>query len=247
MSIGRVAGCFPRSTRRKLLVVHAGHAPLGSPAATFIFADIAGFTALTEAHGDEQAADLAEAFSADVRRQLAAYEAELVKTIGDALMLRTPDPAAAIRLGLFLACDVGRAHGSPQVRVGMHHGPAVERAGDWFGATVNTAARISGAAVGGEVLLSAAVREHAGLVAGVRFATRGSHTLRNLSEPVDLFAAVRASQASLRLEVDPVCRMAVDPGRCAGVLQHRGVEYHFCSLACIARFAANPAGFAVDA
>ena len=32
--------------------------------ATFVFADIAGFTALTEAHGDEEALALVEAFDA---------------------------------------------------------------------------------------------------------------------------------------------------------------------------------------
>ena len=134
-----------------------------------MFADIAGFTALTEVHGDTQAADLAQAFAGDVRVRLGDYDAELVKTIGDALMLRTPDAAAAVRLGLFLAHDLGRSHGAPQVRVGMHYGPAVERDGDWFGATVNIAARISGAAVGGEVLLSVAVHDRAGAVAGVRY------------------------------------------------------------------------------
>ena len=38
-----------------------------STAATFLFADIAGFTALTEAHGDEEAAALASDFCAAVR------------------------------------------------------------------------------------------------------------------------------------------------------------------------------------
>jgi class 3 adenylate cyclase/YHS domain-containing protein len=228
--------------------VHADHAPTeDSREATFVFADIAGFTALTEAHGDAEAADVAEAFAAEVRTRLDAYHAELVKTIGDALMLRTPDASAAVRLGLFLAHDLGRSHGAPQVRVGMHHGTAVHRDGDWFGSTVNTAARISGAAVGGEVLLSAAVRDRAGEIPGVRFAARGAQVLRNLREPVVLFAALGAAETGERLEVDPVCRMAVEPGMCAGALLHDGVEYHFCSLACAARFAADPASYAITA
>ena len=228
-------------------MVHADHAPALSPEATFVFADIAGFTALTEVHGDTQAADLAQAFAADVRARLGDYRAELVKTIGDALMLRTPDPEAAVRLGVFLAYDLGRAHGAPQVRVGMHHGPAVHRDGDWFGATVNTAARISGSAVGGEVLLSEAVHERAGDLANVRFAGRGPHALRNLSEPVVLFAAIPAADLAAPLEVDPVCRMAVQPGRCAGALLHGSIEYHFCSLACAARFAADPDAYVIRA
>jgi P-type Cu+ transporter len=40
--------------------------------------------------------------------------------------------------------------------------------------------------------------------------------------------------------VDPVCQMAVDPEHAAGTLLHAGLRYHFCSLACVARFAATP-------
>jgi adenylate cyclase len=60
--------------------------------ATFLFADIAGFTALAEAHGDEQAVQLAEEFANAVRAELPRVHGEYVKAIGDALMLRVPDP-----------------------------------------------------------------------------------------------------------------------------------------------------------
>jgi hypothetical protein len=49
------------------------------------------------------------------------------RPIGDALLLRSADAAAAIRLGLCIVHDVGAQHGFPLVRVGMHTGPAVER------------------------------------------------------------------------------------------------------------------------
>jgi adenylate cyclase len=55
---------------------------------TFVFADLAGFTALTEVHGDEQAAELVMEFSEAVRQPLAEYRAEQGKTIGDAVMMR---------------------------------------------------------------------------------------------------------------------------------------------------------------
>jgi hypothetical protein len=132
----------------------------GSIGQTFLFADLSGFTALTEAHGDEQAVDLVDGFCVAVRQLLAAHHAHEVKTIGDALT-RTGDTAAAIRLGLCIVHDVGARHGFPLVRVGMHTGPAVERGGDWFGATVNLAARVSAAAAGGEALLTAATRDAA--------------------------------------------------------------------------------------
>src|SRR3954447_4631059 len=65
--------------------------------ATFVFADIAGFTALTEAHGDQQAAELVAEFCRAVQVELPASGGCQVKSIGDALMLRIPDPSAAIQ------------------------------------------------------------------------------------------------------------------------------------------------------
>ena len=69
---------------------------------TFLFADLAGFTALTEAHGDEQAADLAHEFESAAARLLPRHGAEQIKTIGDALMPRVDRPADAVKLGLAL-------------------------------------------------------------------------------------------------------------------------------------------------
>ena len=114
--------------------------------ATFMFADIAGFTALTEAHGDEHAARLVADFCDAVRAELPVFRGTQVKTIGDALMLRIGDPRHAVLLGLRIAHEVLTGHGVPTVRVGMHHGPAIERDGDYIGAAVNLAARVSAAA-----------------------------------------------------------------------------------------------------
>jgi adenylate cyclase len=216
-----------------------------SIAQTFLFADLSGFTALTEAHGDEQAADLVGGFCVAVRRLLAAHQAQEIKTIGDALMLRSGDAAAAIRLGLCIVEDVGAQHGFPLVRVGMHTGPAVEREGDWFGATVNLAARVSAAAAGGDALLTAATRTTAGDLDGVELRERGRWTFRNVTEPVPVYAAVRqGAQSAAGLPIDPVCRMAVDPWHSAGRLTHEGVEYCFCSLGCAGAFARHPARYA---
>ncbi len=208
---------------------------------TFLFADIAGFTALTEAHGDEEAADLAESFAAEAQAVVRSHHGEHLKTIGDALMVRVSEPATAVRLGLAIVLDVMARHGSPAVRVGMHHGPAVERSGDWYGAAVNLAARVSGLAAGGEVLVTAVTREGAGELEGVRFVERGRRRLRNVAEPVALYSARRQGESSAEgLPIDPVCRMAVDPRSSAGQLTHEGVDYHFCSLECAASFAGSP-------
>jgi class 3 adenylate cyclase/YHS domain-containing protein len=212
--------------------------------ATFVFADIAGFTALTEAHGDRDAAALVADFCRAVRAELPASSGSEVKTIGDAVMLAIPDPAEAILLGLRITHELMSGHGAPAVRVGLHHGPAVEREGDFFGAAVNLAARVSAEASGGEVLLTGQTAALAPQLEGVLYEPRGRRELRNVREPVELFAAVRAAEASTHgLPRDPVCRMAVDPQRSAGRLTYEGTAYFFCSLACAAEFARHPERF----
>ena len=212
-------------------------------AGTFVFADLAGFTALTEAHGDEEAVKLVEEFSEAVEAELPAVRGEHVKTIGDALMLRIPDPGAAVLVGLRIAHDLITEHGAPAVRVGLHHGPAVERKGDYFGASVNLAARVAALASGGEVLLTGETAALVPDLEGVSYESRGRQTLRNVAEPIEIFAALRVGQGEDRLPVDPVCRMVVDPDRAAGRLVHEGSAYFFCSLSCAGDFARHPERF----
>jgi class 3 adenylate cyclase len=207
---------------------------------TFVFADIAGYTALTEAHGDADAADLAASFCGELTELARARGGQMIKSIGDAVMVRHDDPCEAVALGLCAAHDVLAGHGFPAVRVGMHHGPAIEREGDWFGATVNLAARVAAVAAGGEVLVTEAVRECAAELAGVEFESRGEHRMRNVVAPVPLFAAVSDQRPDEARHIDPVCRMIVAEGREAGTFKHESTLYRFCSLDCARRFLEGP-------
>jgi adenylate cyclase len=211
--------------------------------ATFLFADIAGYTALTEAHGDADAAELAANFCGAMSEVASARGGEVIKTIGDAVMVRHRDPSEAVGLGLTAAHEVMAGHGFPAVRVGMHHGPAIERDGDWFGATVNLAARVAAMAAASEVLLTRQVRDNTRELAGVDFESRGEQRIRNMTVPVPLFAAVRDDRTSEARHLDPVCRMLVAEGREAGSLRHAGRLYRFCSLECAGLFLRDPAAY----
>jgi adenylate cyclase len=211
-----------------------------SASGTFLFADIAGYTALTEAHGDADAAELAAHFCRAVSEAAKASGGEVIKTIGDAVMVRHHDPSEAVGLGLTAAHDAIAGHGFPAVRVGMHHGPAIERDGDWFGSTVNLAARVAAMAGASEVLVTRAVRDNIRGLPGVEFESRGEQRIRHVPLPVPLFAAVRDERTSEARHLDPVCRMLVAEGREAGSLRHNGTLYRFCSLDCAGRFSRDP-------
>ena len=206
---------------------------------TFLFADLAGFTALTEAHGDAEAIEIATQFAARVRALLSEHHAEEIKTIGDEVMVRVPESSEAVRLGIRITEKLA-GHGKPPVRVGMHSGAAVRRDGDWFGATVNLASRVSEAARPGEVLITEGTRRELDETSGFELIERGSRYFKNIPEPVPLHRAVGSGEAPLELELDPVCRMAVDPKRTAGTRHRLGLTYYFCSPECAAAFAASP-------
>ena len=209
-----------------------------------MFADIAGFTALTEAHGDEQAVQLVEEFAAAVQAELPRVDGKHIKTIGDALMLRVPDPADAVRLGLWITRNALSGHQAPSVRVGVNYGSAVERSGDYFGATVNVAARVSALAAGGELLVTGHTAALAPDLEGVLYESRGRQVLRNVAEPLEIFAVVRVNESADHLAVDPVCQMAVDPEHAVGRLLLDEKAYYFCSLTCAAAFAQHPERYA---
>lgn len=155
---------------------------------TFLFSDLAGFTALTEAEGDERAADVAIAFCSELNRLLPP-DAEDLKMLGDGCLVRVGAARDAIELGLALAHGLGPQHGFPDVRVGMHTGTAVRRGDDWFGAGVNISARVVAVAGPRDVLLTAATREAAGPLDRIDLEDRGVHSLRHVSSPVRLYGA----------------------------------------------------------
>jgi adenylate cyclase len=173
---------------------------------TFLFADLVGFTALADAEGDDRAAAVAAALQDHVRRIAPRHDAEVVKLMGDAAMLRCPRPAAAIEFGLELTRRVDSDGGLPPVRVGIHSGPAVLRDGDWYGRAVNVASRLCSVAAGGEVLVSEATLDCAPRLIAVEVGDRRLHWLKNVTEPVAARAAeLRSRTSRLREKLSSGC------------------------------------------
>jgi len=120
---------------------------------TLCFIDLTGFTQFTEEEGDATAFSVIEQFTETVEATLPP-EANIVKTIGDEVMVVAPDPAALTEWAVgFLALFTDR----PKPRAGIHHGAVVFRDGDYFGSQVNLAHRVVNRALGGEVLITDAV------------------------------------------------------------------------------------------
>jgi adenylate cyclase len=206
--------------------------------ATFGFIDLAGFTALTEEQGDEDAAALATRFTRLARGCLGPGD-RLVKSIGDAVLITAPDADRGVALVERVLTEAAADARFPSLRAGLHHGDAVERDGDVFGAAVNLAARVAGEAHAGEVLGTELIA-NAARTMGIAVADLGPVHLKNVSESIPLFSLALVLGAT-ETPIDPVCQAAVDRRAAAGHLRYAGGEYWFCSLTCAAAFASNPA------
>jgi adenylate cyclase len=161
---------------------------LGHVNVALCFIDLTGFTRYTEEEGDIEALDVVENFVVTVESTLP-REATIVKTIGDEVMVVSPDPAS---LTEWAVTFLSRFPQRPQPRVGIHFGDAVYRDGDYFGSQVNLVHRVVNRALAGEVLVTDTV---CGAIAGSRrleFDPIGQVRLKGFPEPTELFV-VRAA------------------------------------------------------
>lgn len=156
---------------------------------TVAFADLAGYTRLTEERGDEQAVEAVERFVEAVSRTLP-IDARVIKTLGDEVMVVAADPVGLTEWAVrFARSRLRSAAETPPPRIGIHHGVALYRDGDYYGREVNQAARVVARASGGEVLVTRAVVDAASGADGMSFERIGEVGLKGFSQPTELFHA----------------------------------------------------------
>jgi len=160
---------------------------LGHVNVTLCFIDLTGFTRYTEEEGDIEALDVVENFVATVESTLPP-EATIVKTIGDEVMIVSPDPGSLTEWAVEFLTRFPRR---PQPRVGIHFGDAVYRDGDYFGSQVNLAHRVVNRALAGEVLVTDAVCTSIAASEILQFEPIGEVKLKGFPVPTELFV-VRA-------------------------------------------------------
>ena len=150
------------------------------------FADLAGYTKLTEEQGEARAVDAVERFVEAVEQTLP-IDARVIKTLGDEVMIVGADVGTLTGWAVGLAGEL--PPGSPPPRIGIHSGAALYRDGDYYGREVNRAARVVARASGGEVLVTRPVVEAASRQDGLQFELIGEVVLKGFTEPTELFHA----------------------------------------------------------
>jgi class 3 adenylate cyclase len=162
-----------------------------SVARGFLFADLRGYSAWVERHGDHAAAVLLREYRRVVRQAVGEFDGSEIKTEGDSFYVVFSSPSAAVRCGLrILELAVGSqaAAGGPiPVGIGVHAGETVATDEGYVGSVVNVAARVCAQAGAGELLVTDAVRSMTRTFLGVPFSPRGRKRLKGIPEPIALY------------------------------------------------------------
>jgi len=207
---------------------------------TFVIADLAGYTALTEAHGGAEAARTIARYT-ELASKALSPGVRLAERVGDQVLFVADDPSNAVTTALRLKDAVDREPLFLGVRIGIAVGAAVEQDGRYFGPALNIAARVAAHARGGQVLcighVAAAVRG----VSEMRCVALGTVRFKNVSEPVEIFEIV--SKECISAVVDPVCHMRVEAGTAPARLPFNGKTYYFCSFQCAEAFTKHPPAY----
>lgn len=206
--------------------------------AVFVMADLSGFTALTEAHGNLRAADVVARYQ-EIVRSVLEPGVRFLERVGDEVVLVAEEAAPAIRTAVRLRDAIEREPLFPMVRIGLHAGRVVERDGEYVGAALNVAARVTAHARPGQILATETIAAAARALPDVTLCRLGDVKFKNVIGPVPVFELVcRPDEAPA--VIDPVCRMRVDPETAPARLVHEGAPRHFCSLACAKAFLEAP-------
>jgi class 3 adenylate cyclase len=169
---GFVTGRLPRHDTDRVL-------------ATVMFTDVVGSTDQAAGMGDRRWSELLATHDGLTRAELDRFRGREIETTGDGFLATFDGPGRAVRC----ACAIGdavRAIGL-KVRVGLHAGE-IELHGDHVrGIAVHIAQRVQALAQPDEVLVSRTVADLVG-GSGIAFADRGTHTLKGVPNPWQLFA-----------------------------------------------------------
>src|SRR6266498_3332556 len=187
--------------------------PLAAPTSerrlvSVLFADLVGFTTISESRDAEEVRELLSRYFDTCRRLISLYGGTVEKFIGDAVMAVWGAPTAqeddaerAVRAALDLVTAVsalGDEVGAPELkaRAGVLTGEAAvtlgaEGEGMVAGDLVNTASRIQSLAEAGSVLAGEATKR--ATEAAIAYEDAGSHQVKGKVEPVSLWRALRVT------------------------------------------------------
>ncbi len=165
---------------------------------TLLFSDIEDSTAINARLGDDRWLDELRAHTKLVHKLVDKHDGHVVKSQGDGFMIAFSEPLPAVRCAVAMQQALerpGRKREPLRVRVGIHAGRAISEDGDYFGENVAFAARVAQQAFGGEIVVSAAVKERVGEDGSLSFSAARPVELKGIDGVHDIYRVEWASKS----------------------------------------------------
>jgi class 3 adenylate cyclase len=157
-----------------------------------LFSDVVGYTALMEDDEDRTLQIVRENESIQLTA-VARHRGRLIKRLGDGVLAGFDSAADAVAA----ACEIQEgvtADGRFSVRIGVHVGDVMVDGDDVYGDGVNIAARVQALVEGGQIGITQVVYDNVKNKPGFEIGSLGSHTLKGVSEPMDLYSVRTAGE-----------------------------------------------------
>jgi adenylate cyclase len=158
-----------------------------------VFADLSGYTRLTEESGDEEAARVSLKLAELVNEIASRHRGTVVKMLGDGVHFHFKDPSDAVMASIEIV-DCVQPADLPPAHVGVNAGPMIYDEGDYFGRTVNIAARIASQAGPDQVFVGEDALRHI-TPSGFRLVEVGAFELKGIAKPLMLYEAIHDGDA----------------------------------------------------
>jgi class 3 adenylate cyclase/tetratricopeptide (TPR) repeat protein len=159
---------------------------LSEELASVLFTDVEGSTDYRTRRGDSAAHRRLQALHEVIAKEIEHHGGRVIKALGDGVLALFRSPRSAVTCSAAIQKEVAglnRAHPDDalRVRIGINTGEVLEENNDVFGESVNAAARIAALAQGGQILVSAVLKDLVGTVPDVSFEDTGWHPLKGFT------------------------------------------------------------------
>lgn len=196
-----------------------------------LMADLSGFTAMTEVHGAEIAAQMIRKYVQIVEISLTG-ESMLLERAGDQVVVVSPNPDDLAQTAFELKKRIEKETNFLAIHAGMHYGEILELDGHFYGSAMNLSARIAAQAKQGKILCSQDFVDSLSDTGSYNFISYGRFHFKNVLESkliVEMQTAAHFSATKLQC---PVCHMQLDIYSIGAKLVIDDASYNFCSEDC---------------
>lgn len=177
--------------------------------AAIMFTDIEGYTSLMQKNESKAIAFRdrhREVFDFTTRK----FNGRILQYYGDGTLSTFPSAIDAVQCGIEMQLAFSKEEPRIPIRIGIHSGDIIVTADDIIGDGVNVASRIESLATTGSVYISEKVYDEIKNQPELLTASRGIHTLKNVTKPMEVYAVTNYELGGIDI---PDTDLAGDSGR----------------------------------